>query len=266
MRLTEEDVVCCPPPLFHCFGLVLGFLASLVHGSAIIFPSEAFHAERTVQAIIQERATALLGVPTMFLAELKLIHENGLQIDSVRTGLAAGATIPPSLMKLLSEKMGIKGMLVAYGMTETSPVTFITSFDDPQDKMQNSIGKVLPHTAAKVIDEEGQILPRNKKGELCTAGFALQKGYWKEPVKTQEVMRLDDNGVLWMHTGDEAYIDEKGYGHITGRIKDIIIRGMYNVSSTCISIIAWLIRLHQRRGKYLAGRGRKPPAESSFHR
>ncbi|KAI9146711.1 Acyl-CoA ligase sidI [Paramyrothecium foliicola] len=225
MRLTPDDIVCSPPPLYHCFGLVMGFLGSFTHGSSIIFPSETFNAVQTLASLVQEKATALLGVPTMFTAELEVLAETNYNIITVRTGLAAGSPVAPSLMAALKAKMNIYGMLIAYGMTETSPVTFITSLDDPEVKLFNTIGRVLPHTAAKVVDNHGKTVPIGVRGELCTAGFALQKGYWRDPIKTKEVMKADEDGVVWMHTGDEGYLDGDGYGHVTGRIKDLIIRG-----------------------------------------
>lgn len=230
MKLTKEDVVCCPPPLFHCFGLVMGLLASFCYGSSIIFPSDTFDAQKTIDSVVAEKATALLGVPTMFIAELEVLEKNHVKITTVRTGLAAGSPVPKILMESLREKMNIQGMLIAYGMTETSPVTFITSLEDPDEKMLNSIGQVLPHTGAKVMDGNGNIVPVGGRGEICTSGFALQKGYWNDEAKTQEVMRRDEDGVMWMHTGDEGFIDAEGYGHITGRIKDIIIRGKHSLA------------------------------------
>lgn len=225
MRLTENDVVCSPPPLFHCFGLVMGFLASFYYGSAIVFPADSFDPVRTVKAIVEEKATAILGVPTMFIAELEALEKTGHAITTIRTGLASGSPVAPALMKKLRERMRVPGMLIAYGMTETSPVTFLTSLDDTDDKMFNTVGRVFPHTGAKVVDAQGRIVPRGVRGELCVSGFALQKGYYKDDAKTKEVMRPDEKGVIWMHTGDEGYLDEDGYGHITGRIKDLIIRG-----------------------------------------
>lgn len=226
MSLTEKDVVCCPPPLFHCFGLVMGFLASFCHGSSIVFPSDKFNAQKTLEAIVKKKATVLLGVPTMFYAELEALAKLKCNINTVRTGLIAGSPVPRPLMHRIQNELHTQGMLIAYGMTETSPVTFITSLDDDKDKMCNTIGRVLPHTSAKVINLCGNTVPRGVRGELCTSGFALQKGYWKDEAKTKESMKKDENGIIWMHTGDEAFIDEEGYGHITGRIKDLIIRGM----------------------------------------
>lgn len=225
MHLTPEDVICCPPPLFHCFGLVLGFLASFTHGSSIVFPSDFFDVKKVVNAIMDEDATVLLGVPTMYVAELEVMAKTGQRPRRLRTGLASGSAVSQGLMNHLREKMGVEKMLIAYGMTETSPVTFITSLEDSDEKGTTTVGRVIPHTAAKVVDKKGRILARGERGELCTSGFALQKGYWKNEEKTREAMKRDGDGVLWMHTGDEALLDADGYAHITGRIKDIIIRG-----------------------------------------
>ncbi|KAJ5628127.1 acetyl-CoA synthetase-like protein, partial [Penicillium lividum] len=229
MRLTPEDVVCCPPPLFHTFGLVLGFLNAFTHGSVIVFPSDQFNAEQTIDAVAQEKATALLGVPTMFVAELEVCDERKIEITTVRTGLAAGSPVSETLLSRLEERLGCKGMLIAYGMTETSPVTFMTSLDDPREKAMTSLGRVLPHTSAKIIDENGAIVRRGECGELCTSGYGLQKGYFNNEMKTKEAMRHDVDRRLWMHTGDQCYIDAEGYCHISGRTKDIIIRGGENM-------------------------------------
>ncbi|RAH70044.1 acetyl-CoA synthetase-like protein [Aspergillus aculeatinus CBS 121060] len=230
MCLTPADVVCCPPPLFHTFGLVLGFLNAFTHGSAIVFPSDHFHADSVIDAVIHEKATALLGVPTMFVAELEACAARKLdKITTVRTGLAAGSPVSETLLSRLEERFGVKGMLIAYGMTETSPVTFMTSLDDPRDKAMTSLGRVLPHTSAKVINQEGVIVPRGESGELCTSGYGLQRGYFENEAKTKEAMQRDADGRLWMHTGDQCYLDAEGYCHISGRMKDVIIRGGENM-------------------------------------
>jgi acyl-CoA synthetase (AMP-forming)/AMP-acid ligase II len=225
MRLTPSDVVCCGPPLFHCFGLVMGFLASFCYGASIIFPSDHFNASCVVEALMAEDATVLLGVPTMFISELEILTKTGQKPRRLRTGLASGSPVSQTLMNEIRARMGVDKMLIAYGMTETSPVNFITSLDDPENKRISTIGRVMPHTVAKVVDKQGKIVPQGQRGELCVGGYALQKGYWKNEEKTREVMKYDANGMLWMHTGDEVMIDEGGYGHITGRIKDLIIRG-----------------------------------------
>lgn len=253
MALTPEDVICCPPPLFHCFGLVLGFLASFTHGSSIVFPSDFFDVKRVVDAIVDEDATVLLGVPTMYVSELEVMAKTGQRPRRLRTGLASGSAVSQSLMNELRANMGVEKMLIAYGMTETSPVTFITSLEDSDEKGTTTVGRVIPHTAAKVIGKDGRVLRRGERGELCTSGFALQKGYLGNEAKTREVMRKDGNGVLWMHTGDEALLDKDGYAQITGRIKDMIIRG-----KTCLTLFLTtmqdvLINV-SRRGKYFSTR------------
>lgn len=225
MHLTARDIVACPPPLFHCFGLVMGFLASFAHGSTIVFPCDHFDADLVIDAVYHERCTALLGVPTMFVAMLEANKRKRYPIRTVRTGLAAGSSVPAVLMRQLKDGFGVTGMLIAYGMTETSPVTFLTSLEDTEERKTKTVGRVMPHTAAKVIDVNGNIVRRGVPGELCTSGYALQKGYWQNASKTDEVMKKDKQGVLWMHTGDECMIDESGYCTVTGRIKDIIIRG-----------------------------------------
>jgi acyl-CoA synthetase (AMP-forming)/AMP-acid ligase II len=203
----------------------MGFLASFTHGSTIVFPCDQFDASQVLDTLHSQKCTALLGVPTMFIAEIEANRAKKLNITGVRTGLAAGSSVSPTLMKQLEKEFGVQGMLIAYGMTETSPVTFITSLHDSEDRKTKTVGRVLPHTAAKVIDRDGNIVPRGARGELCTSGYALQKGYFNNPAKTAEVMKRDENGVLWMYTGDECVIDEEGYCSVTGRIKDIIIRG-----------------------------------------
>ena len=203
----------------------MGFLAALTHGSSIVFPSDTFDASLTLNAIVAEQCTALLGVPTMFIAELNELKTNPRKITTLRTGLAAGSMIPAPLLERLNLEMGISGVLIAYGMTETSPVTFMIDSDDPEER-RSGLGKVMPHTSAKIVDLQQNILPRGSRGELCTSGYALMKGYLDNKVGTKEVMRKDENGVIWMHTGDECIIDNEGYCEITGRMKDLIIRGM----------------------------------------
>jgi acyl-CoA synthetase (AMP-forming)/AMP-acid ligase II len=225
MSLSSNSIVCCPPPLFHCFGLVMGFLAAFTHGSSIVFPSESFDAGAVLDTIAAEKCTAVLGVPTMFLAELDLNHKKKVKITTVKNALAAGSPVPQAVMNRLDREMGIKDILIAYGMTETSPVTFMTSSTDSHERRLKTVGTILPHTAAKIVDKEGNVVRRSQRGEICVSGYALQKGYFENELKTKEVMQMDGNGVLWMHTGDEGLIDESGYCTITGRIKDVIIRG-----------------------------------------
>ena len=203
----------------------MGFLCAFAHGARIIFPCDQFDADQVLDALHQEQCTRLLGVPTMFIAEIEANKAKRYDISSVKMGLAAGSSVSPTLEKQLDKEFGIKSLLIAYGMTETSPVTFMTSLDDDEEKRTKTVGRVFPHTAAKVIDRAGNIVPRGVRGELCTSGYALQKAYYKNPTKTDEVMKRDENGVLWMYTGDECVIDEEGYCSVTGRIKDILIRG-----------------------------------------
>ncbi|KAM5532141.1 hypothetical protein V8D89_014166 [Ganoderma adspersum] len=230
MHMTEKDVLCNVPPLFHCFGLVLGNLAAWTHGACIVYPSETFDPPSIVDAVTQEHCTALHGVPTHFLgvlAEVQRRREEGQTIDvrNLRTGIAAGSPVPTELMKQLIEKLNLTELTVAYGMTETSPVTFHSVTDDPVIKRIETVGRTLPHVRAKLVDPEGNVVPIGKPGELLTSGYVLQKGYWNDEEQTDRVMKHDAEGTLWMHTGDEGLMDEEGYLRIVGRIKDIIIRG-----------------------------------------
>ncbi|EXJ77044.1 hypothetical protein A1O3_10202 [Capronia epimyces CBS 606.96] len=232
LNLTARDVVCSPPPLFHCFGLVMGFLGSLTHSSTVVMPCDQFDPDLVLDAIVQQKCTVLLGVPTMFIAEMEANRRKGkgYKIDTLRLGLASGSPVPVPLMKELRQELGVQKTLIAYGMTETSPVTFMTPIDDPDERRATTVGKVFPHTSAKIIDRNGEIVPRGVPGELCTSGFALQKGYWKNQEKTAEAMKVDRDGVRWMHTGDECVITEDDYCIVTGRIKDLIIRGGENIA------------------------------------
>lgn len=203
----------------------MGFLAGFAHGSSVVFPSAQFDAGLVLDVLAAEKCTVLLGVPTMFIAEMDANRVKKLKISTLRTGLAAGAPVSRAVMRRLEAEMGMHSILIAYGMTETSPVTFMTSLDDSEERRLGSVGTVLAHTGAKIIDVDGNMVPRGVRGEICTSGFALQQGYLDNEAKTKEVMKMDGEGVLWMHTGDEGVIDAEGYCSITGRIKDIIIRG-----------------------------------------
>ncbi|KAL9600706.1 MAG: hypothetical protein Q9219_003036 [cf. Caloplaca sp. 3 TL-2023] len=234
MLLTERDVVCCPPPLFHCFGCILGYMATATHGSAIVFPAEAFDPHATMKSVQEEKCTALYGVPTMFLAELELLHSGSIPytgFEHLRTGIAAGSSIPAELMRKLHKILNLTELTICYGMTETSPVSAMTTTDDPIEKRIDSVGKPLPHVETKIVDpmDRSRILSVGTRGELAVSGYLVMKGYWGAPGKTAEVLLPDDAGKLWMHTGDEAEIDADGYLKITGRIKDIIIRGGENI-------------------------------------
>lgn len=238
MQLTPNDIVCCPPPLFHCFGCILGYMATATNGAAILFPSEAFNPTATLLSIQEEKATALYGVATMFVAELELLADGKVKYEGfehLRTGIAAGSSVPSTLMRKLHDTLNLTGLTICYGMTETSPVSCMTTPDDPIIKRLDSVGRLMPHTKAKVVDPDDPHtpLPIGTKGELAVSGYLVMKGYWGDPEKTAQAMILspDETGkeVVWMHTGDEAEMDEEGYVKITGRIKDLIIRGGENI-------------------------------------
>ena len=234
MLLTEQDIVCCPPPLFHCFGCILGYMATATHGSSIVFPTEAFDPYATLKAVQEEKCTALYGVPTMFIAELELLQNNTVPytgFEYLRTGIAAGSSIPAELMRKLHKILNLTELTICYGMTETSPVSAMTTTDDPLEKRIDSVGKLLPHVEAKVVSPADplKVLLVGERGELAVHGYLVMKEYWNAPDRTAEVMIPDIDGKVWMHTGDEAEMDEDGYIKITGRIKDIIIRGGENI-------------------------------------
>ena len=234
MLLKPNDIVCCPPPLFHCFGCILGYMATATHGSAIVFPSEAFHPEKVLRAVQEEKCTALYGVPTMFLAELELIANGTIKREGfqyLRTGIAAGTSIPAELMRKLHKVLNLTELTICYGMTETSPVSVMTTTDDPIEKRINTVGRLLPHVEAKVVDplDHSRTLGIDERGELAVSGYLVMKEYWGAPEKTREVLYPDAEGKMWMHTGDEGSMDSEGYVSITGRIKDLIIRGGENI-------------------------------------
>ncbi|KAE8454471.1 hypothetical protein EG329_000094 [Mollisiaceae sp. DMI_Dod_QoI] len=243
MRLTASDIICCPPPLFHCFGSILGYMATATHGSAILFPSESFNALATLKSIQEEGATGLYGVATMFVSELELLARGEVEnkgFEKLRTGIAAGSSVPSHLMEKLHEKLNLTGLTICYGMTETSPVSCMTTLDDPIEKRVDSVGRLLPHVEAKVVDvhDRTKILPIGEKGELVVSGYNVMKGYWGDELRTNEVRVVETHTnpltrvkdvKVWMHTGDEAMMDEEGYVKITGRIKDLIIRGGENI-------------------------------------
>ena len=234
MLLTEHDTVCCPPPLFHCFGCILGYMATATHGSAIVFPNEAFDPLATLKAVQEEKCTALYGVPTMFIAELELLQNGTVPytgFEHLRTGIAAGSSIPAELMRKLHKVLNLTELTICYGMTETSPVSAMTTTDDPLEKRIDSVGRLLPHAEAKIVDpsHRPKVLSVGQRGELAVHGYLVMKEYWGDPERTAEVMIPDESGKVWMHTGDEAEMDEEGYVKITGRIKDIIIKGGENI-------------------------------------
>jgi acyl-CoA synthetase (AMP-forming)/AMP-acid ligase II len=236
MLLTENDVICCPPPLFHCFGCILGYMASATHGSSIVFPTEAFDPLAALKAVQEYKATALYGVATMFLAELELLANGTISNEGfqhLRTGIAAGSSVPAELMRRLHKILNLDELTICYGMTETSPVSLMTRTNDPLQKRIDTVGRLLPHVEAKVVDalDKNKILPVGERGELAVSGYLVMKEYWGDPKKTQEALIPDEKhpGKVWMLTGDEASMDEEGYVSITGRIKDLIIRGGENI-------------------------------------
>jgi fatty-acyl-CoA synthase len=225
-RYTEMDRVCIPVPFYHCFGMVLGNLACTTHGAAMIVPAPTFDAGATLQTVQDERCTSLYGVPTMFIAELALPDFDRYDLSSLRTGIMAGSPCPIEVMKQCVTAMHMKDVTICYGMTETSPVSTQTAVDDPIDKRVGSVGRVHAHQEVKIVDSStGAVVPCGTSGELCTRGYSVMLGYWREPEKTADA--IDRAG--WMHTGDLATMDEDGYVKIVGRIKDMIIRGGENV-------------------------------------
>jgi fatty-acyl-CoA synthase len=225
LRLTERDRICIPVPLYHCFGMVLGNLACITHGAAMVYPSEGFDPLATLETIAAERCTVLYGVPTMFIAELGHPEFRRFDLSSLRTGIMAGSPCPIEVMKRCVSEMNMREVTIAYGMTETSPVSTQTSCDDPLERRVSTVGRVHPHVEIKIVDGEGRVVPPGTPGEFCTRGYSVMLGYWNDPEKTAEA--VDRAG--WMHTGDLATIDEDGYCNIVGRIKDMVIRGGENV-------------------------------------
>jgi fatty-acyl-CoA synthase len=225
IRLTDRDRVCIPVPLYHCFGMVLGNLACITHGAAMVYPSEGFDPLTTLEAVEAERCTALYGVPTMFIAELGHPEFKSFDLSSLRTGIMAGSPCPVEVMKRCISEMNMHEVTIAYGMTETSPVSTQTSHDDPLERRVGTVGRIHPHVEIKIVDADGRIVPPGTAGELCTRGYSVMLGYWDDEARTAEV--IDRAG--WMHTGDLATLDAEGYCNIVGRIKDMVIRGGENV-------------------------------------
>ncbi|KAI1818589.1 acetyl-CoA synthetase-like protein [Poronia punctata] len=240
MGLEPADLIVCPPPLFHCFGCVLGLMATATTGATILFPSPTFDPAATLHMVSEHQATGLYGVATMFVAELELLSNpafaSQLRPDAfknLRKGIAAGSSVPESLMRKLFNVMGLQDLVICYGMTETSPVSCMTSPHDTFEQRTRSVGRAMPHTAVKVVSptDRTKILPRGQRGELATSGYLVMKGYFGDPGRTAEdrIADGDGDGRVWMYSGDEACMDEDGYIEITGRIKDLIIRGGENI-------------------------------------
>ena len=226
LRYTEHDRICVPVPFYHCFGCVLGTLAALTHGCAVVLPGESFDAEAALAAVEDERCTSLYGVPTMFIAELDHPAFSRYRLDSLRTGIMAGSPCPIEVMRRVIERMHMPEVTIAYGMTETSPVSCQSAVDDPLERRVSTVGSVQPHLECKVVDPHtGGIIRRGQPGELCTRGYAVMLGYWNDPKATAAA--IDEAG--WMHSGDLAVMRDDGYVNIVGRLKDMIIRGGENI-------------------------------------
>ena len=224
IRLTDADRLCIPVPLYHCFGMAMGVLGAASKGAAMVFPGEAFEPRATLHALSGERCTAVYGVPTMFVAMLQELESESLDLGSLRTGIMAGAPCPMEVMEQITARMNLHEVTICYGMTETSPVSFQSLVDDPMDKRCATVGRVHPHLEVKIVDPEGNVVPVGERGELCTRGYAVMKGYWNDEEQTRESI-VDG----WMHTGDLATLDDEGFCSIVGRVKDMIIRGGENV-------------------------------------
>ena len=225
MRLSEQDRLCIPVPLYHCFGMVLGNLAAITHGACMVYPGEGFDPLATLQTVAEERCTGLHGVPTMFIAEMEHPRFAEFDLTSLRTGIMAGSPCPIEVMRRAVDKMHLSEITIAYGMTETSPVSFQTTHNDPLERRVTTVGRIHPHLEVKIIDAAGRIVPRGTTGELCTRGYSVMLGYWDDKPRTEQVI----DGARWMHTGDLAVIDDEGYCNIVGRLKDVVIRGGENV-------------------------------------
>ncbi|MGI6246266.1 MAG: AMP-binding protein [Pseudochelatococcus sp.] len=225
MCFTDADRLCIPVPFYHCFGMVMGVLGCVTKGAAMILPGEGFSPEATLAAVSAERCTALYGVPTMFSAMLASDAFAASDLSSLRTGIMAGAPCPIEVMKRVRSDMNMSEVTIAYGMTETSPVSFQSFVDDPVEKRVTTVGRIHPHLEVKLVDHEGRTVAPNEIGELCTRGYSVMRGYWGDPQKTAEA--IDAEG--WMHTGDLAVIDDEGYCSIAGRVKDMVIRGGENI-------------------------------------
>lgn len=225
MRFTRDDRLCIPVPFYHCFGMSMGTLGCVTKGATMVVPSEGFEPGATLRAVSQERCTALYAVPTMFVAMLDHPDFASFDFSHLRTGIMAGAPCPIEVMKKVGALMNMREVTIAYGMTETSPVSFQSAVDDPLEKRVSTVGRIRPHLEVKIIDDAGRVVPVGQSGELCTKGYSVMQGYWEDDERTREAIDADG----WMHTGDLATLDDGGYCNIVGRVKDLIIRGGENV-------------------------------------
>ncbi len=225
MKLGPKDRVCIPVPMYHCFGMVLGTLLCVAHGSTMVFASAGFDVHAVLQVLDREKCTVLHGVPTMFFAELDDPEFKTFDLSSLRTGIMAGAPCPVELMKRVMDEMHLTEITIAYGMTETGPLSFQTSVDDPVERRVTTVGRVLPHIEIKIVDDEGRVVPCGTPGELLTRGYCVMLGYWNDPERTKKA--IDE--AHWIASGDIATLDEEGYCQIVGRIKDMLIRGGENI-------------------------------------
>ncbi|MGO4836218.1 AMP-binding protein, partial [Rhizobiaceae sp. 2RAB30] len=225
MNFTAGDRLCIPVPFYHCFGMVMGSLGCVSKGATMVFPGEGFDPVATLRAVESEKCTGLYGVPTMFVGILDHPDFARFDLSSLRTGIMAGAPCPIEVMKRVVSKMHMSEVTIAYGMTETSPVSFQSAVDDPLERRVSTVGRVHPHVEVKIIDKNGRTTAVGESGELCTRGYSVMRGYWNDEERSRE--SIDEGG--WMHTGDLATIDERGYCRIVGRVKDMIIRGGENI-------------------------------------
>ncbi len=225
MRLTPDDRLCIPVPYYHCFGMVLGNLACVTHGACMVSPSEGFDPVATLEAVQAEGCTGLHGVPTMFIAMLDHPEFGRFDLRTLRTGIMAGSPCPVEVMRRVVERMHMREVTIAYGMTETSPVSFQSAHDDPLERRVSTVGRIQPHIEVKTVDRDGRIVPPGVPGEFLTRGYSVMRGYWDDPAATAAAI----DGARYMHTGDLATIDAEGYCNIVGRLKDMIIRGGENI-------------------------------------
>jgi fatty-acyl-CoA synthase len=226
LRYTAEDRICAPVPFYHCFGCVMANLAALTHGAAVVIPAESFDPEATLRAVESQRCTSIYGVPTMFIAMLGHPLIGTVRLDSLRTGIMAGSPCPIEVMRQVIDDMHVREVTICYGMTETSPVSFQSAVDDPIEVRVSTVGRIHPHLECKIVSPEtGEIVPRGTQGELCTRGYSVMLGYWDQPEATAEAI----DSARWMHSGDLAVMRDDGCVNISGRIKDMIIRGGENI-------------------------------------